>query len=151
MAKKRIKLTTLRRKADKLWSERVRELHGFKCPICNFTHGTLNKKGNKIYLNSHHIEGRKNWALRFDILNGIALCPGHHDLNVDSAEQSPLWFMNWLKRNRPLLINYLLEKRTHSVKTSVKWYMEIIEHLNSPTLLTDRQTEILNYPASFTL
>jgi len=61
--KKKPKLSTLSKKAMKLWSLRVRELHNHKCAICGFEHGTLNERGNKAYLNAHHIEGRKNWIL----------------------------------------------------------------------------------------
>jgi len=84
------------------------------------------------------------------VLNGIALCPGCHDLKIDSAEQSPIWFMfEWLTKNRPKLIDYILEMRNGKVKTSAEWYLEIIEKLSNPIELTEEQKDTLNYPTSF--
>lgn len=146
---KKPKLGTLRRKADQLWSERVRELHGHRCAICGMEHGKLNGNGSPVYLNAHHIEGRNNYATRFDILNGIALCPGHHDLKTDSAEQSPLWFMEWLKNNRPNLPAYILSRRNLEVETSVEWYQAILARFANPIVLTDEEKAIVNFPASY--
>jgi hypothetical protein len=146
---KKPKLGTLRRKAGQLWGERVRELHGNQCAICGFKHGSINGNGNPVYLNAHHIEGRNNYVTRFDLLNGIALCPGCHDLKTDSAEQSPIWFMEWLKANRPNLIRYILDIRTVRIETSVEWYQEIIGRLEKPVELTEAERTIVNFPESY--
>lgn len=146
---KKPKLGTLRRKADQLWSLRVRELHENRCAICGMLHGAPNANGQPVYLNAHHIEGRNNYITRFDFLNGIALCPGHHDLKRDSAEQSPLWFMEWLKNNRPNLPSYILGKREIKAETSVEWYLAIIKRLEKPIELTEEEKSIVNYPASY--
>jgi len=146
--KKKVKLSTLKNKADGLWSVKVKEIHGFKCAICGKVHGAPNTKGKKTYLNSHHIEGRKNYALRWDVLNGIPLCTLHHDLGISSAEQSPLWFFKWLQENRPKLIDYIYSKRESKIEMSVELYLKIIDRLKDFSL-TEEEKEIVNFPASF--
>lgn len=82
-----------------LWSQAVRSRAGNKCEVCGRVHGDLNAKGNPIRINAHHIEDKANYALRFDIMNGVALCPTCHRFGQDSAHRSPIWFLEWLKEH----------------------------------------------------
>lgn len=77
------------------------------CEVCG-------KKGNG--LNAHHIIGEKNLTLKFDVINGVALCPGHHKLFRESAHEDWIWFMFWLMTNRPDDYNYLFTKREEEIK-----------------------------------
>lgn len=107
--------TTLKRKADKIWSEII--LSKGACEIC----------GSKRYLNPHHIEGRRNLTLRHDLRNGACLCSGCHTMRVNSAHQSPLWFQDWMMKNRREDLNYLMLKRME-LSTKID-YEEIIKQL----------------------
>ena len=102
MAKK--KLTTLKKKADKLWSQIIRQKG--RCEVC----------GDTGHLNSHHIESRRNIALRHDIRNGCCLCSGCHTFRKDSAHQSPLFFDEWLRKNRLDDYNYIKDNRNNIKK-----------------------------------
>jgi len=77
------------KKLDNAWSKLVKLRAGNKCEIklC----------GKTKYLNSHHIFTRRNKAVRWSVLNGVALCPGHHTLNSNfSAHATPILFHNWM-------------------------------------------------------
>jgi hypothetical protein len=81
---------TLRNKLDKTWSELVKLQAGRKCEVCGKTEN----------LNSHHIVGRCNLRLRWEVFNGVCLCPGCHTFKRDSFHQNPVWAEDWLRENR---------------------------------------------------
>jgi hypothetical protein len=106
---------TLKNKADKLWSEIIRSKG--KCEVCG-------KPAN----NPHHIIGRKNLTLRWDLRNGCLLCFQHHTGGNQSAHNDSQWFLNeWMVNNRTLDYNYLWEKKTE-LSTNID-YNAIIEEL----------------------
>lgn len=73
---------------DKEWSLKIKERDGFKCLYC----------GKTEYLNSHHIYTRSNYAVRWDMDNGITLCSGHHTMSSKfSAHKTPLEFIEFIK------------------------------------------------------
>jgi len=112
----------LRRKALKLWTDIVQILGGHQCAICGTKHGTLNKNGRPLWINAHHIEDKCNYSTRWDPKNGICLCPNCHKFcNPDSAHRSPVWFLNWLSKNRPGIIEYLLVARKTHPLTALGW------------------------------
>ena len=74
----RNKRKTLKNKLNKLWSDLIKVRADNKCEVC----------GNKLGLNSHHINGKKSDALRFDLSNGICLCMGHHTFGQISAHST---------------------------------------------------------------
>jgi hypothetical protein len=78
------------KKLDVLWSQVVKLRAKGMCEKC----------GRKEYLNSHHIFSRSNFSTRWDIDNGIALCPTHHTLGNDSAHKCGIEFAEWLKDKR---------------------------------------------------
>ena len=55
-------------KAHKEWAFKVKERDGNKCVICGKTKN----------LNAHHLIPWEIEKYRFDIDNGISLCPSHH-------------------------------------------------------------------------
>ena len=74
----------------KLWSKKVRDRDGFKCQVCGRTDIT----------NAHHILCKECYPeFKFEIDNGITLCPYHHKFGKLSAHRNQLWFSEWLKEN----------------------------------------------------
>lgn len=72
---------------DIAWSKLVKLRAGMKCEYC----------GKTSYLNSHHIYSRSKKSVRWDVMNGISLCVGHHTFSSKfSAHKTPLEFMDWL-------------------------------------------------------
>jgi len=82
---RKITKTTLGDKLDKAWSRAI--LSKGKCEVC----------GSIEHLNPHHIEGRRNFRLRWDLRNGVCLCSGCHVFRKESAHQSPEWFHFFLE------------------------------------------------------
>lgn len=77
----------LREIKDKQWSLEVKQRDDFKCVHC----------GKEEYLNSHHIFTRNNYAVRWDLDNGITLCSGCHTMSSKfSAHKTPLEFYDFL-------------------------------------------------------
>lgn len=93
-------LRTLERKQLKLWSKAVKERANNRCEWC----------GKIEYLNSHHIISKRYKPLRFDLSNGIALCPRCHKFGIGiAAHENPLRVFLWLKENRPTAVQHLIE------------------------------------------
>ena len=100
ITKKKIKQLA-KREANKLmkeWSNAVKDRDKRICVIC---------KDAKM-LNAHHIIPRENAKLRYDINNGISLCPKHHQFSRDiSAHSNSFIFYVWLQENRLEQFNYI--------------------------------------------
>jgi len=109
--KKKVTLAKVRRLTLALWSKKVRQRAEDKCEVCGKPEGFINPKGNPVHLNAHHIEDKANQRLRFDIDNGIALCPSCHKFGRDSAHRSPIWFVEWLLRYATPRYSYVLAHR----------------------------------------
>lgn len=93
---KKIKIDPL----DKKWSQFVRERDG-ACEVC----------GKIEYLAAHHFIRRGISNTRYDLDNGITLCPSHHTFNYEfSAHRTPEKFNNWFKKNFPIRYKYLKEQ-----------------------------------------
>ena len=104
--KKANSVSSLTKKADKLWSEAVKIEYNHECQYC----------WKKEYLNSHHLFTRARRATRWDIDNGMCLCSGCHTLSSKfSAHQTPLEFFEWLEwiRGRDWIDN--LSKRSRAI------------------------------------
>ena len=115
-------LGTLKRKALKLWALQVKEIHKNRCAIC----------GSPDTLNSHHIEDKCNYALRYDVINGICLCAGCHNFRKNSAHRSTIFFYEWLLENRPQVIEYVRNHRNDSTTYDRARLNALIESLSSP-------------------
>ena len=107
---------SLKAKCDKLWSEIIRSI-GY-CEMC----------GSNQNLQAHHIMGRINYSLRWDLRNGICLDASCHTFSRNSAHNSPLEFAEWFKANRPEDYEYLLSKKNLLVKPD---YEQILNYLQS--------------------
>ena len=77
------------KKLDKRWGMMIREGADETCEVCG-------NPGN----NPHHIIGRRNFATRWDLDNGICLCSGCHTMRRQSAHQDPMWFSEWIMAKR---------------------------------------------------
>ena len=79
-----------RNKKDKEWAKQIKERDKC-CVIC----------GSKERLNAHHIIPREIKELRWELCNGITLCPRHHKFSImNSPHKNPWVFLNilYLKR-----------------------------------------------------
>lgn len=104
---------TLKKKCDKVWGEIIRSKK--YCEICG-------RPAN----NPHHVIGRVNYILRWDIRNGCLLCAGCHTSHRFSAHNDPVYFMDWFKKHRPKDYDYLIKKKN---KIWDKNYEEILKKL----------------------
>lgn len=97
MARGQLKLTA----EDKEWAGKVKDRDEWKCVVC----------GNTYRPNAHHIIARENHETKFDVKNGITLCPKHHFFCRQlSAHNNPFGFQLWLEINRPEVIEYLKDR-----------------------------------------
>ncbi len=116
------KAKTIRRKLrdqlDKLWAEIIKQRAGNRCEYKDCSKTT--------YLNSHHIFGRSNLSVRWNLNNGACLCPGHHLFNNYSAHKAPIWFIEWLKEKR-----------------GIEWYEDLIVKANTVKKWTIPEMEAL--------
>jgi len=83
---------------DKEWAIRVKEKFDNSCIVC----------GKKEWLNAHHIIPKEFKIARWDLNNGVALCPKHHKFGRFSAHRNALWFINLIQRRMNKEYQYLL-------------------------------------------
>ena len=109
---------------DKLW--RTVGKGGAVCSVCASLSSLNRPKCTQMH--PHHIEGRKNRRLRWDLMNRIWLCPTHHTMGTQSAHQSPVWFIEWMKIHNGRQYDYVYNTRIESGKyldfDEVKTYLE---------------------------
>lgn len=87
--RKRTQSAKLKGSLNKLWSEIIRSKG--KCEFCSETK----------YLNAHHHYGKRASSVRWDIDNGVCLCPSCHVYSsVFSAHQTPATFVRWINKKR---------------------------------------------------
>lgn len=92
---------------DKEWANSVKDRDNWTCVIC----------GSKERINAHHIIVRENLELKFDINNGLSLCPKHHFFcRKISAHNNPLGLILWIQKNREEQFNYLKIKMEEILK-----------------------------------
>lgn len=102
-------------KLDKAWATYVKNRAGNKCEYC----------GKTKYLNAHHIFGRRNRSVRWEISNSCCLCPACHTFSsVFSAHQTPTEFTRWI-----------IDKRGE------EWYDELRIMANTPKKWTKNEKE----------
>lgn len=83
-----MKKATIKKKLDTLWSQIIRSKGS--CEVCGKTEN----------LNAHHLIGRRDLSLRWELMNGVCLCAGCHTFKLRSAHQDPIWFHQWLLENK---------------------------------------------------
>jgi len=90
----------LRKKLDKEWADKIKE-RDKSCIIC----------GSKKRLNAHHLIPREVKEFRYDLDNGVALCPKHHKYSYKiSAHKNSIAFIKWMKINRPKQLKKVFKK-----------------------------------------
>ena len=129
--KKKLQLVSkIRNRILRLWSVKVRERDGGKCIHCGFVAGTLNDKGNAVKCDAHHLLTKfsKNNPLKFDIRNGVTLCPSCHKFsNVFSAHHCPILFAEWIRLNRSDQYQFVLTFHAEKVDLDNRVVLEAIE------------------------
>jgi len=96
------KIQIIHRKLLKLWSQKVRERANYTCEYCGAKKGDKNKNGKPTIIDAHHLMSKyvKNCPLKFDILNGIALCKNCHKFGPISIHNNPIIILNKLDDER---------------------------------------------------
>jgi hypothetical protein len=131
--KKKTPRQKLRIVLDNLWRDLIKEIYGFvslgyyRCEKCGkiFRSGKGAGKGKSI--NSHHIIGKSNWNVRWDLRDGSPLCSGDHTLNKDSAHQDRSAFLKKIIEKRGQGWYDKLYKRAGREGGSKKWTLKQME------------------------
>lgn len=118
--KKSLTKTQLAKKLDNAWSIAVKTKADWKCEVC----------GSEKCLNSHHIVGRRNRTIRWDLRNGVCLCVSHHKFGIESAHEDPLWFREWLEENRWEDYSFLYCVKGTIIKWTEEDMIKKLEELN---------------------
>jgi hypothetical protein len=133
--KKKIEsLPKIKRRLFKLWSLAVRERGGHQCEYCGIKKGDLNKNDKVTKIDAHHILSRdvKDCPLKFDIMNGIGVCPFCHKFGIPSFHRDPVTTITWLQEHRPDRYEYVLKNVRFTVDLdNRKVLAEIEERLNA--------------------
>lgn len=124
-------------KADKAWADLIKLMAGYKSEYS----GKAGKQiGGDYILNAHHILGKKNFALRYSIINGICLTSGEHCFIAHGNNLQKRKFDKFIGEER---LNRLEELSNVTMKANYKdKYYELLETLN---LLIQQKNKFLNY------
>lgn len=111
---------------DNLWSSIIRLEFNNKCAICE----SLGVTESETILNAHHLISRRSFKYRWDINNGILLCPKHHEFDLHiSAHTAPWGFEEWMKDYRKEQYDLWLENRKNLEYDGKNKYEEIYHEL----------------------
>lgn len=122
-------LVKLRKKAFKLWSLRVREIG--KCELCGKKYKEINEKGKPTILQAHHIIGRENKRLAWDLNNSICLCSYCHKWSRIGPHRGSIIFSDWFRVNYPEKYDYLLKNWNPEPEATLEYLQEAIKKLSS--------------------
>jgi hypothetical protein len=129
-AKKLSKIPVITRRIFKLWSEAVRSSVGHKCEYCGIERGTLNASGKPTKIDAHHLMNRdvKDCPLKFDMRNGISLCPSCHKFCPNNGfHTNPIRTVHWLKENQPHKYDFVLKNSDLQINLMNRTILAIIE------------------------
>lgn len=109
-------LKTLRNRTFFLWRMQILKKFDNKCVICD-----------ALQLpNCHHLVPERIFpAMRYDVDNGVVLCPSHHKFGKFSAHKNALWFyvkMSELFSQQSMLT--LIDRALNSSKNKFIWTIE---------------------------
>lgn len=125
----------INRRLFKLWSLAVRERANHSCEYCGIKKGTLNKNDKPTKIDAHHLMNRDvhNSPLKFDVRNGIALCPTCHKWSPNNAFHSnPITTVAWLIANNDSRYQFVLENYEKQIDLKSRDILEKIEeHLQN--------------------
>ena len=132
----------LKKQLDILWAKAVKLRAKNQCEIvtdkrCSNRSGEGQGKG----LNAHHIIGRSNFNVRWDIENGVALCVGHHVFSIWSAHKNPFWFLEKMIDNRGQMWYIKLEEKALKNNGVAKHTMEDLEEIKMGLLKIIKKEE----------
>ena len=100
------------KKLDDHWKRIVKARAGRMCERCKVPVRNLN---------AHHVIGRRNKAVRWELSNGVALCPSCHVFSSSfSAHQTPTLFTLWIIAQRSEEWHDTLMKLTYVSKRWTK-------------------------------
>ena len=126
-------LKKLKREVKILWRKCVLAKFGSKCIVCNAT---------KLP-NCHHLISERSFpVMRYDIDNGVVLCPFHHKFNKFSAHKNSLWFCELILKTvvSSESINSLINKMLSGASDNFIWTIDL--YYNKIKELTDLLLEI---------
>ena len=129
----KVKEMSITKNLDTAWSKAVKIKAGYKCEITG-------KTKDNCKLNSHHIVGRRNHTLRWDLRNGVCVSSGKHTLERQSIHQDPEWFREWLKENRPEDFEYIETNKNKIVKRTNADRRELLKELKAYIKENDKNT-----------
>lgn len=115
----------LRSEADKLWYEAILKMANYKCEVC----------GKKAIQAHHFVPKSLSNALRFQLINGVALCIQCHFSHHHRGD--PKIHAEIIKKRGKRWLNKVEKIRKETIKTSLKWYEEQIERLAARELRND--------------
>jgi len=101
-------------KLDALWALKVKTRDGYVCQQCG-----------GMASDAAHVYGRKNMRLRFDPLNGIALCRSCHRYFTDHNDEWYAWVEKWF----PKRWAYLTERKNELVRVNILYLDECLKLL----------------------
>lgn len=105
---------------DDLWRDKTKEYYGHKCEHCGKTEN----------LNSHHVIGRTNKALRWDYRNCVVLCVYCHKFNhFWSAHETPTIFNDWIREKRGEEWHRALVVKARQTEWDRKLFLEELKNL----------------------
>lgn len=142
--KKLSSIPKINRKLFKLWSIAVRTIAGNQCAYCGIKSGDMNQNNKPTKIDAHHLISRNihDCPLKFDIMNGIALCPFCHKFGIPSFHRDPITTITWLQQNQPEKYKYVLENSSiridlanRDVLTQIETFLSNNEPLDIPLLL----------------
>lgn len=122
---KKPSLPKLKKTAWKLWSKIVRK--DSVCKLCGIKYGEIKVNGKPAVLNAHHVIGRENHALSWDLKNGISLCQNCHKYSKIGAHKGGIIFSEWFRITYPDVYDYLLKNYNTEVNITVEYIEEIIK------------------------
>lgn len=133
--KKLDSIPKINRRLFKLWSLAVRARVDFTCEYCGIKKGELNENNKPVKIDAHHLMNRdvRDCPLKFDIRNGIALCPTCHKWSPNNAFHSnPIKTVAWLIENNDSRYQFVLENYDKQIDLQSRDILEKIEeHLKN--------------------
>ena len=111
----------LRDICDRLWSRAIVTEWNHRCAVCGHQK-----------CEAHHLVPRQNQATRYDLYNGVALCPKCHKFSPDiSPHQNAAAWMTWLVRNQPNLHEWYCDNawKRFDGQTTAAYYCDVIQKL----------------------
>jgi hypothetical protein len=121
-------LVKLKKKAFKLWSEKVRAIGC--CELCGIKNKEPTLKGKPAVLNAHHVIGRENHRLAWDIRNGISLCQWCHKWSKVGPHRGSIIFNEWYRLKYPENYDYLLKTHEEPFEITLENMQKVIEKLS---------------------